>query len=164
MQDLNLPYHEVKMGVAELKADLSPKEKALLKEVLANLGFEILEAREEKLVSRIENLLIKRLSAIPDQGHENISGYLSSELHTSYAHLSRLFSQVKGISLEKHFNNLRAEKAKELLYYGELDNATVAYQLGYSSPAHFSSSFKKSTGLTPTQFRQLKTNTSGLAS
>jgi AraC-like DNA-binding protein len=40
--------------------------------------------------------------------------------------------------------------------YNEMSIADIAYTLNYSSAAHFSTQFKKVTGLTPSFFKKLK--------
>jgi len=47
------------------------------------------------------------------------------------------------------------ERAKELLMDDELSLTDIAYKLSYSSVAHLSNQFKKMTGLTPSQFKNL---------
>jgi AraC-like DNA-binding protein len=62
---------------------------------------------------------------------------------------------VEGITIEQYIINQRIEKVKELLLYKELSLSQIAFQLGYSSTAHLSTQFKKLTGLTPSQFKQM---------
>jgi AraC-like DNA-binding protein len=50
----------------------------------------------------------------------------------------------------------KIEKAKELIMYDEMSLSEIAFTLNYSSAAHFSTQFKKVTGLTPTYFKRLK--------
>ena len=43
-----------------------------------------------------------------------------------------------------------------MLLYDELNLTEISYKLHYSSVAHLSNQFKKITGLSPSQFKQLK--------
>jgi AraC-like DNA-binding protein len=52
----------------------------------------------------------------------------------------------------------KVERIKTLLLYGELNLSEIAYKLNYSSIAHLSNQFKKITGLSPTNYRQLEVN------
>ncbi|MFT3912342.1 MAG: helix-turn-helix domain-containing protein [Ferruginibacter sp.] len=47
------------------------------------------------------------------------------------------------------------EKVKELLVYEELSLTEIAYEMGFSSVAHLSGQFKKSTGLTASHFKKI---------
>ena len=84
-----------------------------------------------------------------------MSDCLSQRLNRDYSALSKLFSEVRGITIERFAIIHRIEYAKELLCYSQLSTSEVAYKLGYSSPAHLSSQFKQVTGMTPKEFRAL---------
>ena len=51
---------------------------------------------------------------------------------------------------------MRGTAVKELIVYDELSLSEIAFQLYYSSTSHLSKQFKKVTGLTPTDFKNLK--------
>ncbi|MDZ7742484.1 MAG: helix-turn-helix transcriptional regulator [Bacteroidota bacterium] len=70
-------------------------------------------------------------------------------------YLSKLFSQVVGITLEKYIINQKIEKVKELLVYDELSLKEIAYQVHYSSAQYLSNQFKSVTGLTPSHLKDL---------
>jgi len=52
--------------------------------------------------------------------------------------------------------NLKIERVKEFLVYGEKTLSEIAYEMGYSSVAHLSGQFKKVSGFTPTYFKNLR--------
>ena len=87
----------------------------------------------------------------------NYSDYISQKLGQDYTHMSKIFSEVKGITIEHFIIFHKIEKVKELLLYDELNLTQISYILEYSSVAHLSKQFKKVTGLTPSYFKQLKT-------
>lgn len=89
----------------------------------------------------------------------NLSDYLSSELHQDYSALSKLFSEVEGKTIERYYIEQRVERVKELIKYDELSLTQIAWKMNYSSTAYLSSQFKGVTGMTPTQFKNLKENT-----
>ena len=62
--------------------------------------------------------------------------------------MSKLFSEVNGISIEKYFLAQRIERVKELLAYGDLTVSEIADKLRYSSVAHLSAQFRAQTGYT----------------
>ena len=62
---------------------------------------------------------------------------------------------MEGITIEKYLINQKIEKVKELIIYEELNLSEIAFKLGYSSVAHLSAQFKKTTGLTPTNFKKI---------
>lgn len=85
----------------------------------------------------------------------SITTYLTKALNKDYSYISRLFSEVEGITIEQFFLLQKTEKVKELFVYGEMNLSEISYKLGYSSVAHLSSQFKKITGLTPSHFKKL---------
>lgn len=85
-----------------------------------------------------------------------MSGYLQEKCHREYSFLSKLFTEVRGMTVERFGILQKVELAKELLFYGEMTVSEIADRLHYSSTAHLSAQFKSVTGLSPTQFRNMK--------
>ncbi len=81
---------------------------------------------------------------------------MSEKLNYDYTYLANLFSEVKGVTIEKFYLLHKIEKVKELLVYNDLTLNEIAWKLHYSSVAHLSNQFKKMTGLTPSHFKKLK--------
>lgn len=119
------------------------------------LGFEVLDDKKQKQIERIKGLLIKKVQSGSIEEHFSIIEFLSSALHKDYSYITRLFSEVEGITIEQYFILQKIEKVKEWLVYGEMNLSEISYRLGYSSVAHLSSQFKKVTGLTPSHFKKL---------
>ena len=156
LNNSNVPYTSVMLGEAELARDLSEKQLIMMKERLQHLGFELLDDNRKQLIEKIKTFVIKHIHYDGDaERRYNFSQLLSSALHKDYAYLSRLFSEVEGITIEKYSIQQKIEKAKELLVYDEKSLNQIAFELGYSSVAHLSAQFKKVTGLTPSHFKKL---------
>ncbi len=69
---------------------------------------------------------------------------------------SILVERIKNIIIELvHFTDEQIKVNLSLIIYDELNLSEIAWKLNYSSVAHLSNQFKKYTGLTPTQFRNL---------
>ena len=107
-------------------------------------------------VEKIKAAIIDLVHYTEDQIKVNLSDYLSEKLQHDYTYLANLFSEVKGITIEKFYLAHKIEKVKELIVYDELNLSEIAYKMHYSSVAHLSNQFKKITGLTPTHFKMLK--------
>ena len=69
-------------------------------------------------------------------------------------YLSNLFSQQMGVNFVKYITDLRIEKAKELLLCTSMKNSEISEKVGYADPHYFSSLFKRTTGKTPTGFKE----------
>ena len=155
LEILGLKPIRVSRGEAELKKQLSAKQMQQLNSRLLQLGFEILDDKKQKQIEKIKSLLIKKVQSGDVEEHFSISEYLSNALHKDYSYISRLFSEVEGITVEQFFILQKIEKVKEWLVYGELNLSEISFRLGYSSVAHISAQFKKITGLTPSHFKKL---------
>lgn len=73
----------------------------------------------------------------------------------SPSYLSTLISSETGKSFVDTLNGYRVQKAIELMRDPALKNMTIATRVGFKEPAYFSYIFKKYTGLSPTEYRQM---------
>lgn len=67
-----------------------------------------------------------------------------------------MFSTAHGITLEQYLIINKIEKVKELLLFDDLRIIDIAERMNYSSAAHLSKQFKKVTGFTAKNFKELK--------
>lgn len=153
-----LGYSIKSIELGEVRLKESPDEIDLdkIRQVLAENGFELIDDRKSQLINRIKTLIIEFVHYDHQKPqHVNLSDFLARELEHDYSYLSRLFSSVEGVTIEKYLIHQKIEKVKELLVYGELSLNEISYQLGYSSVQHLSNQFKKVTGLTPSHFKRI---------
>ena len=148
----------VELGMAEVERELSAEEKKLLNERLEKLGFKLIDDKRTRLIESIKNSIVEIVHNADGLPKMTFSDYLSEKFHTDYSALSKLFSEVQGVTIEQYVITQKIEKVKELLVYDELTLSEIADQLHYSSVSHLSKQFKKVTGLTPTHFKQVKEN------
>ena len=148
----------VELGMAELERELSFEEKQLLDARFRSLGFEIIDDKKTRLIESIKNTVVELIHSSTELPKVTFSEYLSEKFHQDYSALSKLFSEVQGVTIEQYVITQKIERVKELLVYDELSLSEIAHQLHYSSVSHLSKQFKKVTGLTPTHFKQVKEN------
>lgn len=103
-----------------------------------------------------EQTFFKELNLLIEQNLKN-TGFnvedLAHQLGISRVQLYRKVKAILGISISDYINSRRLSKAKSMLQETDLNISEVAYEVGYSSPGYFSTSFKNKYGATPKQFR-----------
>ncbi|WP_338398175.1 AraC family transcriptional regulator [Persicobacter psychrovividus] len=155
LQQLQINYQEVGLGTVLLADQLSASQTEALASGLKDLGFELLSSRNAKLIAQLKQLIIEKIHHQEEEMTANWSDFLSAKLGHTYSVLTKLFSATEGITIEKYILKQKIEMVKEYLIYDERSLSEIAHQLNYSSVAYLSAQFKKETGMTPTQFKQL---------
>ena len=146
----------VSLGEAEIQLDTQVFNLDVVNEILKKNGFELLRDTNKKLVEKIKTTVIQFVF----YGNNNTSliknsDYLSEKLQQSYQHLSKVFSETTGMTLEKYIILIKAEKIKEMISYDEYTLSEIAYFMGYSSVQYLSNQFKQITGYTVSEYKSL---------
>lgn len=81
---------------------------------------------------------------------------VADSVYVSQWHLSKLLNRYAGQSFSDILNNIRIEKAKELLKDPSLRIGDIADMVGFLDMAHFSRVFKKQTGVSANEYRNGK--------
>ncbi len=150
--DINIKPLQVRLGEVTFAKELKTKQFALLKKQLESLGFELLDDSRTQQIEKIKSIVINHIHHLED-GKFMFSNILSKNLNKEYSQLSKLFSLTEGITIEQFVILQKIEKVKELIMYNQMNLSEIADKMGYSSVAHLSSQFKKTIGLTPSQFK-----------
>jgi len=89
---------------------------------------------------------------------------LASLTGLSRTYFSRVFKGTTGMRLQEYLIQARINKAKDLLNDINLEIKQIAYEVGFNDPNHFSRTFKRKTGVSPTDWRlkEIKNPTSRL--
>jgi AraC-like DNA-binding protein len=156
--NLDIRYNSIDLGEVELYAGLTAAEHIKLRERLSKYGFELIEDKRTILVEKIKSTIIEMVHYTDERPNTKYSYILSSKFNLNYNYMAKVFSEREGITIEKYIISQKIERIKELMTYGELNMTQIADKLNYSSVAHLSLQFKKTTGFTPSDFRLLKGN------
>lgn len=93
------------------------------------------------------------LSFINDHYSEDISfNEFANMLHLSRTYLSSLFRKDVGCTFPEYLTNFRIRKSIELMKGESVQLSELAYRVGYNDYTHFSKTFKKITGKSPTEY------------
>lgn len=81
---------------------------------------------------------------------------VADEMGVSYSNFRKLFKEYTGLSPATYQQDLRLQRAKELLSTTDMSIKEIAYKLNFDSPDYFSAKFKIKTGRKPSDMRQLR--------
>ncbi|MEG0353264.1 MAG: response regulator transcription factor [Cellulosilyticaceae bacterium] len=158
-----------RMMEIELSSVLSNEDNFLM----AISGFKTKE-EIKKWLGDLANNLSRQLSSQRDnskndlieKAKEYIQDYYAEEelnedklcqyLHISTNYFSTLFKKEVKSTFTSYLTRVRIEKAKELLRHTQMKNFKIGQRVGYGEPHYFSYVFKKTTGISPTEYRNGK--------
>jgi AraC-like DNA-binding protein len=144
---------QIELGEVALENAPTPAQEQNLRIDLAALGFELLDDQRSQLIEKVKNFLIDKVQSGELPEDFSLVKAIGAAFHRDYSAVSKLFSEVEGITLEHFFILQKTEKVKEWLAYNELTLSEMAFRLGYNSVAYLSNQFKKVTGMTPSAFK-----------
>jgi AraC family transcriptional regulator, melibiose operon regulatory protein len=133
-------------------------------DVLQRLYFCELYVRLSQILSDTQKMLSRPVSAFLSKAMEYIRNFYNEKLTleqvaesagVSVRHLTRLFSEGLGMTVQDYTSMLRLKKAKELLETTKLDIPGIAQACGYGTSQYFTTCFGRSESITPKKYREL---------
>jgi AraC-like DNA-binding protein len=155
LDELAIPYQLNGLGEVDVLESIDPEKYKKLKASIKKYGIEIIDNPKVALVQRIKEVIVELVyseSKLPDA---KISAYISEKLNLSYSYLAKIFAEITYTSIENFMILQRVERVKKMITDEKLTCTEVAWMMNYSSVAHLSNQFKKTTGLTPTLFQRI---------
>ena len=108
------------------------------------IGMQYKEDITEQVNNYIKNNMHKDISLDRIAAHVNFNPY----------YLSRLYRKLSGCNISDFIKKVRLEKAKWMLEYDDMKIMDVTKAVGFSHQAYFSRFFKKSTGISPVEYKR----------
>jgi len=122
-------------------------------------------------IIRAYSLAAKKYSYVSDKRFDRVVGYMKSHIgenltlnvlsdmmYMQPTYFCRRFKEIYGVSPLAYFATLRVYKAMELLLNSDMKNEDIAETLGIADVSYFSRWFKKSCGLSPSEYKSLFKN------
>lgn len=149
---------DVQQGIAVMSRLLPAEPKDQLTELKAWVESFVLEindlikARQQGSTEQ----LISTIKAYVDEHFRNrlTLGSLAQQLNMSPSQLSKLFHEHVGENFSDYVNRLKGQKAKELLKGTDRRIYEIADYLGFSDAYYFSAWFRRTVGMSPTEYRE----------
>ncbi|KQL52925.1 hypothetical protein AN964_04975 [Heyndrickxia shackletonii] len=128
-----------------------PQMKSILEEYCQELLLSI--NHQNKMRSPIVQNVLEYIHANYDQ--ELSLKTFGHRFHVNPIYLGQLFQKEVGVVFSVYINHYRLKKAKELLKATNYRAGEIGKKVGYSDTTYFYKQFKKSVGVTPTEWRNL---------
>ncbi len=123
----------------------------VVKHVFEHVDISI-ESKNEDVINRVKSYIDHHLDG-------DTSLYvLSSHVHLCPEHLLRLFKKQEGITILQYINDLKLEKAKQMLARTDMQIKDIATALGFTSAGYFGRFIKSKLGITPNVYRDQNRN------
>jgi AraC-like DNA-binding protein len=97
-------------------------------------------------IRKAKNILIENMSNPPSLSN------LSYQVNISIQHLKDGFKQIYGDTAYSYLLNYKLEYARKLLLSKKYNVAETSFEVGYSTPSHFITAFKRKFGATPKRY------------
>jgi AraC-like DNA-binding protein len=155
--DLNIAYKSIELGKVMLEKEISADELINVQDGLARFELYVIKDRKEILVDKIKMSITEIFRSEEFKIPPSFTAYLSRRLFYDYTHLSNIFSELEGSTIEHFYIMSRLERVKELIMNDNLSVTDISNLLGFSSVSHLCIQFKKITGKTPSEFKKAYT-------
>ncbi|WP_223808945.1 hybrid sensor histidine kinase/response regulator transcription factor [Rufibacter hautae] len=105
---------------------------------------------------QLDKKFINEVAALVDKNLQNpdlSANDIAAGLGMSRVHVYRKMKALLGYSLNDYIVNTRLKKARHLLLNSQMNISEIAYEVGFSSPAYFSTAFKNHFNMSPSEFK-----------
>lgn len=110
----------------------------------------------EDILARFEKVMDEYFTSdMPYESGLPSVRYCAEKLFISPNYLGDLLKKETGKSAQEHIQLKLVEVAKEKIFDSSKSISEIAYELGFKYPQHFTRMFKKNTGLSPHEYRNL---------
>lgn len=155
LEKAGVKVEEISLGKALIAYDPGQLSLEKIRGILLELGTDLIESREHRLVEEIKLAVIELIHHMNNMDSiVRKSEYLVEKTGLSYPYLSRIFSSHEHITLEKFIILNKIERIKELIDQEELTLSEISFMMDYSSVQYLSNQFKQNTGMTVSEYKE----------
>lgn len=155
LEKAGIAVEEIQLGRATISFDETITSYEDIRKVLVDLGTDLIETRDHRLVEEIKKAVIELIHEMNNvDSMVRKSEYLVEKTGLSFSYLSRIFSSHESITLEKYIILHKIERIKELIDQDEFTLSEIAFMMDYSSVQYLSNQFKYLTEMTVSEYKE----------
>lgn len=110
----------------------------------------------ERKTNKSRNVIERIKAVIEARFHENLTiSDVAKEVYLTTTYVCLIFKQETGYTINDYLTKMRMEAATAMLKDPGRKLHDICYAIGYSEPSYFSKMFKKYTGLSPSEYRNM---------
>src|SRR6266496_3124886 len=113
---------------------------------------EYMDEKRHIIIEKIKKAVVDFIHYADEPVNIKFSSHVSELLDYDYTYLSNLFSEMHSSTLEQYIISHKIERVKQMLIYEGMSLTDIAFKMGYNSLSHLSYQFKKTTGMTPSEY------------
>ena len=143
----------------EVAAEDRPSAQQLLCGIVMHLlGNLIYIAHRAITADRMDQIIEQAKAIMQEKASQNIDlDMLAEQLNVSYSWFRKVFREYTGYPPAKYFMLVKLRRAQYLLVNTQESIKEIAFSLGFKSPEHFYTTFKRVMGSTPSIYRKSST-------
>ncbi|MDD3705181.1 MAG: response regulator [Clostridiaceae bacterium] len=133
---------------------LKANSKELLESQFINIISQLSDEIQAQVRSEIDGIIPKVLKYLNTNYSKEITlADAAKSVNLSYHYFSKIFKDEVGKNFSDYLTELRIEKSMRFLKDQRISIKEVCYKIGYNDPNYYCKIFKKTTGMTPTEYR-----------
>jgi len=133
----------------EMSEETDASEEESSSETETKMPPPVLSEADQAFLAKMDKLIHDNLSS-----EELSAKFLTDRLAMSRASLYNKVKALTGMGVNDYINRIRIERSVHLLTTTDLSINEISYEVGFSYPRYFSTSFKQMKGMTPTRFKE----------
>jgi AraC-like DNA-binding protein len=156
LEKLGLDYEISFHGAIKFHEEVTETQHISLKKGLLRSGLVLLNETESSQIDKVINIVIEVIHFSDVIPKKSLIDIISERFDTGEESIHKMFSDVKGCSIQQFILANKIERIKELLLYDNLNLTNIAEKLNFKTRKNMSAQFAKITGLTPSYFKKLR--------
>lgn len=154
LESAGIIVNQVQLGQVKISYPRGSHNHDSVAGLIREIGLDVIEGREMIMVEKIKQAVIELIHHMNNvDSVVRKSDYLVEKLGYSYQYLSKTFSSLEPVTLERYIILQKIERIKQLIDNNEFTLSEIAFMMDYSSVQYLSNQFHKTTGMTVSEYK-----------